>query len=65
MNVETELTPNPETLKFKVNKELTATGGIQFNSATDPGSNKFTDELFQIFGIKNFFIGKCILIIFI
>lgn len=58
MNVETEITPNPETLKFKINKELTATGGIQYNSATDPGSNKFTDELFQIFGIKSFFIGK-------
>tara|TARA_B100000315_G_scaffold237491_1_gene254330 strand:- start:910 stop:1461 length:552 start_codon:yes stop_codon:yes gene_type:complete len=58
MNIETEITPNPETLKFKVNKELTSTGGIQFNSVKDAGANKFTDELFGISGIKSFFIGK-------
>ncbi len=58
MNIETEITPNPETLKFKVNKELTSSGGIQFNSIKDAGANKFTDELFGISGIKSFFIGK-------
>ena len=30
MNIVTEITPNPETLKFKVSKDLLKSNGIEF-----------------------------------
>ena len=57
MNVITEITPNPETLKFKVSKNLVETNGIEFKSVEDAKGNKFVEDLFQIQGVEGIYVG--------
>ena len=58
MNIVTEITPNPETLKFKVSKDLLKSNGIEFKRVEDAQENKFIEELFGIDGVKSIFVGS-------
>ena len=58
MNIVTEITPNPETLKFKVSKDLLKSNGIEFKRVQDAQENKFIEELFGIDGVKSIFVGS-------
>ena len=58
MNIVTEITPNPETLKFKVSKNLLKSNGIEFKRVEDAQENKFIEELFGIDGVKSIFVGS-------
>ena len=58
MNVITEITPNPETLKFKLDKNLLKSNGIEFKKAQDAQGNEFIEELFAIDGVKSIFVGS-------
>ena len=58
MNIVTEITPNPETLKFKVSKKLLKSNGIEFKRVEDAQENKFIEELFGIDGVKSIFVGS-------
>jgi len=58
MNIETELTPNPETLKFIVEKEYINHHGVEITNEKEAKKFKFTEFFFQLKGIKSFFIGN-------
>ena len=58
MNIETEITPNPETLKFIVDKQYINQIGIEIKNEKEAKKFKFTNEIFQIKGIKSLFIGE-------
>ena len=58
MNIVTEITPNPETLKFKVSKNLLKLNGIEFKRVEDAQENNFIEELFGIDGVKSIFVGS-------
>ena len=58
MNIETHITPNPETLKFVVNKECILDHGIEINNEKEAQKSKFTESFFHLKGIKSFFIGE-------
>ena len=57
MNIETELTPNPETLKFIVDKNVINQHGIEVTNMNEAKNYKFTKDLFNLKGIKSFYIG--------
>ena len=58
MNIETELTPNPETLKFIVSKEYIFQKGIEIKNEKEAEKFKFSKDFFQLKGIKRIFIGE-------
>jgi Fe-S cluster biogenesis protein NfuA len=58
MNIETEITPNPETLKFIVEKEYILHHGLEITNDKESKKFKFTEVFFQLKGIKSFFIGQ-------
>ena len=58
MNIETELTPNPETLKFIVEKEYINHHGLEITNEKEAKKFKFTEFFFQLKGIKSFFISN-------
>ena len=58
MNIETELTPNPETLKFIVSKEYIFQQGIEIKNEKEAEKFKFTKDFFQLKGINRIFIGE-------
>ena len=58
MNIETEITPNPETLKFLVDKQYILHTGIEIKNIKDAKKFKFSNEIFQIKGIKSLYIGE-------
>lgn len=58
MNIETELTPNPETLKFVLNKTILETGSLEFKNFKEAKQLDFANEIFQLNGIKNVFISS-------
>ena len=57
MNIETKITPNPETLKFMFDKDLLNTNGLEFKNKNEASNHKFPSELFKINGVKNIFLG--------
>ena len=58
MNIETVLTPNPETLKFMVDKAYIFQSGIEIKNEKEAKKFKFTKDCFQLKGIKRIFIGE-------
>ena len=58
MNIETEITPNPETLKFIVGKEYIFQKGIEIKNEKEAEEFKFSKDFFQLKGIKRIFIGE-------
>ena len=58
MNIETILTPNPETLKFMVDKTYIFQSGIEIKNEKEAKKFKFTKDCFQLKGIKRIFIGE-------
>lgn len=58
MNIETEITPNPETLKFKIGQNHVNDHGLEFKNEKEAKEYKFSNEIFQINGIKSVFIGE-------
>ena len=58
MNIETELTPNPETLKFVVGKEFIKNSNLEFKNEKEAKKYKFSESFYQIKGINSFFIGS-------
>ena len=58
MNIETELTPNPETLKFIVSKEYIFQKGIEIKNEKEAEKYKFSKDFFQLKGINRIFIGE-------
>jgi len=58
MNIVTEITPNPETLKFIVGKEYILQQGVEITNEKDAKKFKFTQNFFQLKGIKRIFIGE-------
>ena len=58
MNLETELTPNTETLKFIVGNEYIFQSGIEIKNEKEAKQFKFSKDFFQLKGIKRIFIGE-------
>ena len=58
MNIETELTPNPETLKFIVENKYIFQSGIEIKDKKEAKKFKFSKNLFQLKGVKRMFIGE-------
>ena len=58
MNIETEITPNPETLKFIIDKEYIFQSGIEINNEKEAKKFKFAKDIFQLKGVKRIFIGE-------
>ena len=58
MNIETELTPNPETLKFIVGNEYIFQSGIEIKNEKEAKQFKFSKDFFQLKGINRIFIGE-------
>ncbi len=54
-----EFTPNPNTLKYAVNREFLPSGAIQFSSrAKAHGQSKLAEQLFDVSGVSAVMIGK-------
>ena len=58
MNIEVNITPNPKTLKFLIGNGYIFHHGLEFNTLKDAKKFKFSDEIFQIKGIKSIYIGE-------
>src|SRR5277367_3252293 len=56
--VSLEFTPNPNTLKYSVNRELLARGAANFTRADQVGSSPLAAKLFQVAGVAGVMIGK-------
>jgi Fe-S cluster biogenesis protein NfuA len=55
--VELEFTPNPDSLKYRVNRNLLARGARNFSSAEEAAGSKLAFKIFEIGGISNVMIG--------
>ena len=53
-----EITPNPNTLKFNVNKILLEAGTLDYPDAPKAGESYLAAELFAIPGVMGVFIGR-------
>lgn len=59
MFIQTEPTPNPETLKFLPGQEVTgATGPYDFASIDEAGTSPLAQALFQVQGVVRVFLGQ-------
>ena len=58
MNIETQLTPNPETLKFVVGNGYIFQSNIEIKDEKEAKRFKFSRDFFQLKGVKRIFIGE-------
>ena len=58
MNIETEITPNPETLKFIVGNEYIFQSGIEIKDEKEVKKFKFSRDFFQLKGVQRILIGE-------
>ena len=58
MNIETEITPNPETLKFIVGNEYIFQTNIEIKNEKEAKRFKFSRDFFQLKGVQRIFIGE-------
>ncbi len=59
MFIETELTPNPATLKFLPNRTIIRGGTVNFSKSEDAtGISPFAEEMFAIENITGVFLGS-------
>ncbi len=57
MFIQTESTPNPETLKFLPGQQVMKAGTANFLSAADASGSPLAESLFTITGVKGVFLG--------
>ncbi|OQA55832.1 MAG: Fe/S biogenesis protein NfuA [Candidatus Omnitrophica bacterium ADurb.Bin277] len=57
VQVTTEFTPNPDSLKFNVSAPICAHGTVHFASAAEAGKSPLAAELFKIKYVKELMIG--------
>lgn len=58
MFIQTETTPNPETLKFIPGKTVLEQGTANFESRDDAAASPLAQALFAIDGVEGVFLGK-------
>ena len=58
MDIQTELTPNPETLKFVIDKKFIIYHGFEIKNEKEAKEYKFTKDFFELKGIKSIYIGE-------
>ena len=58
MFIQTELTPNPKTVKFIPGKEVSPIKSINFSSIDDAASSPLAKRLFLIDGVDSIFLGS-------
>ena len=58
MNIETEITPNPETLKFIVGNEYIFQTNIEIKNEKEAKRFKFSKDFFELKGVQRIFIGE-------
>ena len=58
MFIQTENTPNPDTLKFLPGKTLLDKGTLEFKTKKDATKNNLAKILFEEENVKSVFIGK-------
>ena len=58
MNIEAEVTPNPETLKFIVGNEYIFQSNIEIKNEKEAKKFKFSRDFFQLKGVQRIFIGE-------
>jgi len=58
MFIQTEKTPNPETLKFIPGCPVLERGTVEFKSAGDAGPSPLAQRLFKVAGVKAVFFGR-------
>ncbi len=58
MFIQTEATPNPETLKFLPGKTVMEAGVLEFRSADDAAISPLAQRLFAVEGVTGVFLGS-------
>ena len=58
MNIETEITPNPETLKFIIGNEYIFQTNIEIKNEKEAKRFKFSKDFFELKGVQRIFIGE-------
>jgi Fe-S cluster biogenesis protein NfuA len=58
MFIQTESTPNPETLKFLPGRDVLGAGGRDFGDASLAGASPLAAALFEIEGVKRVYLGS-------
>ena len=58
MFIQTEPTPNPETLKFLPGRQVMSNGTNFYNSEKESDSSPFAKRLFSVEGVKSVFFGS-------
>lgn len=58
MFIQTEKTPNPETLKFIPGEPVLQVGTLEFKNIADAGTSPLARRLFAIDGVKSVFFGS-------
>jgi len=56
MFIKTESTPNPNSLKFVLEKQVSATASASFERSMPQAHTKFTKQMFEINGVDKIFI---------
>jgi len=57
MFIETEVTPNPNTLKFVPGRAVAQNGALEFRSKTEAAASPLAERLFEIPGVTSVFFG--------
>ncbi|SVB11651.1 uncharacterized protein METZ01_LOCUS164505, partial [marine metagenome] len=58
MFIQTETTPNPNSLKFLLENDILEEGSIEFSTINDCENSDLAKSLLQIDGIERVFFGK-------
>ncbi|MDD5218166.1 MAG: NifU family protein, partial [Candidatus Omnitrophica bacterium] len=58
IDIQTEFTPNPQSLKFNVSQVLLEKGSVFFASEAEAKGSPLAEKIFQVPNIKNVFIGR-------
>ena len=56
--VSLEFTPNPNTLKYIVNRQLLARGAANFKTVADAGQSPLARRLFEVPGVEGVMLGR-------
>ena len=58
MFIQTETTPNPNSLKFLLENDILESGSIEFSQISDCSESSLAKSLLQIDGIEKVFLEK-------
>ncbi len=58
MFIQTEETPNPQTLKFLPGREVVASGSVDFASRENAARSPLAERLFKVEGVQRVFFGQ-------